>query len=239
MRGPMTFVIRPGLFLFLAMLIPAHPAPHNATGSFTIDQVMSAPFASSLMSAPTGAKVAWLLNEGGRRNVWVASAPDWKGRKITNFDADDGQEIDDLVWAPDGKYLLFAHGGDFEMGRDNPNPASSPEKPEQAIWMVMLDGSPTKKLTEGHEPAISPNGGMVAFVRGGQIFTMKSSGEDAKSAVNMKGSPSGLRWSPDGAALAFVSGRRDHSFIAIYTPSDKRLRYIDPTIDKDSNPVWS
>jgi dipeptidyl aminopeptidase/acylaminoacyl peptidase len=235
----MAFVIRPGLFLFLAMLIAAAAPAHKTTGSFTIDQVMSAPFASSLMPAPNGAKVAWLLNEGGRRNVWVASAPDWKGHKITNFDADDGQEIDDLVWAPDGKYLLFAHGGDFEMGRDNPDPASNPEKPEQAIWMARLDGASVKKLTEGRGPAISPKGDMVAFLRAGQIFTMKPSGEGAKSAVNLKGSASGLRWSPDGAALAFVSGRGDHSFIVIYRPGDKKLQYLDPTVDSDSNPVWS
>jgi dipeptidyl aminopeptidase/acylaminoacyl peptidase len=235
----MTFVIRIALVLFLATSIVAGPAAHDAAGSFTIEQVMSAPFASSVLPAPTGAKVAWLLNEGGRRNVWVASAPDWKGRKITNFNADDGQEINDLVWGPDGKYLLFARGGDFEMGRDNPDPASSPEKPEQAIWMATLDGSPAKKLTEGRGPAISTKGGVVAFLRAGQIFTMKPSGEGVKSAVNLKGSASGLLWSPDGAALAFVSGRGDHSFIVIYTPGDKKVRYLDPTVDSDSNPVWS
>jgi dipeptidyl aminopeptidase/acylaminoacyl peptidase len=235
----MRSVIRAALFFCLTTLIRANPAAHGSTGSFTIDQVMSAPFASSLIPAPSGAKVAWLLNERGRRNVWVASAPDWKGRKVTNFEADDGQEIDDLAWAPDGKYLLFAHGGDFEMGRDNPDPASNPEKPEQAIWMVTLEGAPAKKLTEGRGAAISPKGDMVAFLRGGQIFTMKPSGEGVKSAVNLKGSASGLHWSPDGTALAFVSGRGDHSFIVIYSPGEKKLRYLDPTVDSDSNPVWS
>lgn len=229
----------PLFFQLFAGIVLASSAAHGTTASFTIDQVMSAPFASSPIAAPTGAKVAWLLNERGRRNVWVASAPDWKGRKVTDFNADDGQEIDDLVWAPDSKYLLFTHGGDFEMGRDNPDPASSPEKPEQAIWMAPLDGSPAKKLTEGRGSAISPKGDMVAFLRAGQIFTMKPSGEGVKSAVNLKGTVSGLRWSPDGTALAFVSGRGDHSFIVIYSPGDKKLRYLDPTVDSDSNPVWS
>lgn len=235
----MTSAIRPLLFPFVVSFILASSTGRGATGSFTIEQVMSAPFASSMIPAPTGAKVAWLLNERGRRNVWVASAPDWKGRKVTSFDADDGQEIDDLVWAPDSNYLLFARGGDFEMGRDNPNPASNPEKSEQAIWKVALDRSPAKKLTEGRGPAISPKGDVVAFLRGGQIFTMKSSGEDVKSAINLKGSANGLRWSPDSAALAFVSGRHDHSFIVIYSPGDKKLRYLDPTVDQDANPVWS
>src|SRR3954453_15926061 len=98
MRDSMRSVIRAALFFCLTTLIRANPAAHGSTGSFTIDQVMSAPFASSLIPAPSGAKVAWLLNERGRRNVWVASAPDWKGRKVTNFEADDGQEIDDLAW---------------------------------------------------------------------------------------------------------------------------------------------
>ena len=235
----MRSVMRLLVFQLLLLFLFRNPLAHAATGSFTIEQVMSAPFASSLIPAPTGPRVAWLLNERGRRNVWVASGPDWKGRKVTNFDMDDGQEINDLAWAPDGKYLLFARGGDFEMGRDNPNPASISEKPEQAIWTVAIDGSPSKRLTEGHGPAISPKGDVVAFLRGGQIFTMKPSGEGAKSAVNLKGTASGPRWSPDGTALAFVSGRGDHSFIVIYTPADKSLRYLDPTVDKDSNPVWS
>jgi dipeptidyl aminopeptidase/acylaminoacyl peptidase len=235
----MRSVIRPLLFPYLISFVLASPGAHSATGSFRIEQVMSAPFASSLISAPSGAKVAWLLNERGQRNIWVANAPDWKGRKVTSFNTDDGQEIDDLVWAPDGKYLLFARGGDFEMGRDNPDPASAPEKPEQAIWRVTLDGSPAKKLTEGRGPAISPKGDMVAFLRGGQIFTMKPSGEGVKSAANLKGSTSGLQWSPDSTALAFVSGRGDHSFVVIFTPGEKSLRYLDPTVDRDSNPVWS
>ncbi len=62
------------------------------------------------------------MNKAGR-NVWVASAPDWKGRKVTSFNDDDGQEIAELSWAPQADYLLFTRGGDFEMGRDNPNPS--------------------------------------------------------------------------------------------------------------------
>ena len=40
--------------------------------SFTLEQVMSAPFPSELTAAPGGGKVAWVLNERGARNVWIA-----------------------------------------------------------------------------------------------------------------------------------------------------------------------
>ena len=207
--------------------------------SFTVDQIMSAPFASSPIVAPKTARVAWLLNERGARNIWVAEAPTWRARKLTSFDKDDGQEIAELAWAPDSTYLLFVRGGDFETGGDNPNPDLNPGKPDQSIWSVTMDGSPAKKLTEGHEPAISPQGDSVAFLRGGQILTMKPSGGEATLAVSQKGSANGLRWSPDGQQLAFISNRRTHSFVGIYTPSTKMLRYLDPSVDHDSNPVWS
>ncbi len=236
----MKILNRLSVFFSVTCLFAAAPAP-AANASFTIDQIMSAPFASSPIAAPTGSRVAWLLNERGQRNIWVASAPDWKGHKVTNFPTDDGQDIDQLAWAPDGSYLLFTHGGDFENGGENPNPDLSAAKPDQAIWFVSMDGSAAKKLTEGREPAISPKGDVVAFVRAGQIFMMNSSGEGAKAAVIQRttATVANLKWSPDGSELAFVSGRRDHSFIGLYIPADKSLKYLDASTDRDSDPAWS
>ena len=213
----------------------------GADASFNIDQVMSAPFASNLVAAPGGNRVAWLLNESGRRNIWIAEAPTWKGRRVTNFNRDDGQDIADFAWAPNGSYLLFARGGDFENGGENPNPDWSPAKPEQAIWSAAMDGTPAKKLTEGQAPVISPKGDLVAFVRNGQIFTMTPTGGNVKSAVVERSTAKAenLQWSPDGSMLAFVSTRGNHSFIGLYTPSDHNLRYLDASVDRDSEPVWS
>ncbi len=221
----------------LGILLAA--ACFGGQASFTIDNALSAPFATSPLPSPTGAKVAWLLNERGQRNIWVASGPDWNGHKITAFNNDDGQEIAEVVWSPDGSYLLFARGGDFETNGDNPNPDLSPAKPDQSVWSAALDGSPAKKLTEGHAPVISPKGDSVAFLRAGQIYLMKPSGQEPTLAVSQKGAASDLQWSPDGRYLAFVSTRREHSFIGIYTPADKSLRYLDGSVDRDSNPVWS
>ncbi|HKS71763.1 MAG TPA: S9 family peptidase, partial [Terriglobales bacterium] len=47
------------------------------------------------------------------------------------------------------------------------------------------------------------------------------------------------RWSPDGRQIAFVSDRGDHSFIAIYDFGRENVRYLAPSVDRDSSPRWS
>ncbi len=223
---------------FVAAFAPAILA---SSGSFTIEQIMSAPFATGMTAAPGKAAVAWIENEGGRRNIWEARAPDWKGRKLTSFMQDDGQEIADITWSPDGSYLLFARGGDFENGGENPNPDLSPKKPDQSIWRVETNGGPATKLTLGRAPQISPRGKEVIFVRGGQIFSLEMNKPKAEAVVvvEQKGSQEDPRWSPDGQAFAFVSGRGNHSFIGVYSMVDKAIRYLDPSVDSDQSPVWS
>jgi len=39
--------------------------------SFTVEQILSAPFPSQLTAAETGARVAWVFNLKGAQNVWV------------------------------------------------------------------------------------------------------------------------------------------------------------------------
>jgi dipeptidyl aminopeptidase/acylaminoacyl peptidase len=229
--------------LLCSLLVPSlFGAPDRP---FTIAQVMSAPFASTPLAAPNAAKVAWVENAEGKRNVWVAEAPDWTGHPVTAFNADDGQDIDDLAWAPDASYLLFVRGGDFEhVGTGNPNPNWNPTRPPQQIWYVAIGGSKhdPKILTEGHAPSVSSKG-TIAFLRAGQIFLLKVGGDnqksEAKNVVTQAGQQNNLRWSPDGSELAFVSARGNHSFIGVYNPSEDKLRYFDASVDRDSDPSWS
>jgi dipeptidyl aminopeptidase/acylaminoacyl peptidase len=46
-------------------------------------------------------------------------------------------------------------------------------------------------------------------------------------------------WSPDGAHLAFVTNRGDHSFVGVYDVNPPALRYLEPSTDFDSEPEWS
>lgn len=207
--------------------------------AFTLEQVMSAPFASELTAAPGGKAVAWVLFEQGKRNIYIAEAPGWQGRKATAFTEDDGQEISQLVWLRDGSTLYFTRGGDFEMQRDNPNPDLSVTKPEQAIWVLRLDGSTPKKLADGSAAEICSKQNRVFYLKNGQIWQMSADGSASNQAVALKGKASDLTCSPDGVQLAFVDERQSHSLIGLYSVTGHSLRYLDPGVDHDDNPIWS
>ncbi len=227
-----TSPLAPTLLLTAATLLAEKP--------FTLEQALSNPFPESLVAAPAGGSVAWEMNARGARNIWVALPPDYRGHKVTNFTEDDGQDINQLRWAPDGRAIVFVHGGDFDMGREVPNPRSNPEGVEQAVWIVSLDGGNPRKLGEGYAPAISPKGDRVAFLSKGQIWWAPLDGhEKAGQAVHARGTAQALRWSPDGSRLAFVSSRGDHAFIGVFDPAAKSVAYVDPSVDRDGEPVWS
>ena len=142
----------------LAILIVCSAALAAPTKSFTLEQIMSAPFPTDLTAAPKGGTVAWVLDQNGARNIWVAEAPDYKGRRLTNYRDDDGQEIAQIAWTPDGRSVVFVRGGDFETFQDNPNPASLPQGVEQDIWIVPVSGGTPRKIAEGSQPAVSADG---------------------------------------------------------------------------------
>jgi dipeptidyl aminopeptidase/acylaminoacyl peptidase len=225
---------------FLAIAVAPLALQAAPAKRFTLEQVMSAPFPTDLTAAPKGGAVAWVLDQQGARNIWVAEAPAYKGRRITNYNADDGQEIDQITWSPDGRSLIFVRGGDFEMHRSNPNPASLPQGVEQDTWIIPLAGGSPRKLAEGNSPAVSPKGDRMAFLKKGEVWSITLD-ENAKPAqmFHARGQADELSWSPDGSRLAFSTTRSDHAFIAVYNVDQPGLTYLEPSVDRDSNPVWS
>jgi dipeptidyl aminopeptidase/acylaminoacyl peptidase len=226
--------------LALAVLIPAGPTAARAQQPFTLEQVMSAPFPDELVAAPAGGAVAWVFNDRGARNIWVAAPPEYRGRAVTNYPDDDGQEITDLHWAPDAKAIIYVRGGEKNERGEYPNPRSVTSGVTQAVWIVAVSGGAPRNLGEGHSPAVSPRGDRVAFVRGGQVWSASLTDTSAATQlIHARGTAGALRWSPDATHLAFVSDRGDHAFIAVYDVATKALAFLDPSTDSDGEPAWS
>ena len=208
--------------------------------SFTIDQVLGAPFPSDLTASPAGSKVAWVFDSRGARDIWIAEGPTFKARQITAYSADDGQELGDLVWTSDGTAIAYTRGGDANERGEIPNPTSNPAGVTQSVYVIGLSGGDPRLLGNGNSPSISPDSKTVAYLSHGQIWSAPIDGSrPGQQLVHARGTAEELRWSPDGSSLAFTSLRGDHSFIGVYSLAGKELHFLDPSVDRDNSPAWS
>ena len=68
--------------------------------SFSVADVLSAPFPSNLVSTTDGEMLAWIFNQEGKRNIWIAEGTDFKVRRLTNYLDDDGQIVEPIYYVP-------------------------------------------------------------------------------------------------------------------------------------------
>ncbi|HEV8118828.1 MAG TPA: S9 family peptidase, partial [Thermoanaerobaculia bacterium] len=148
---------------------------------FTIEQALSAPFPSDLTAAPSGGAVAWVFNDRGIRNIWIADPPGYRGRKVTAYAEDDGLEITDLSITPDGKRIVYVRGSGANRRGEVPNPTSRADGTEQAVFAVPTSGGEPRRLAVGRGVAVAPKGDQAAYVaRVGdkdQVFLIGLEGE--------------------------------------------------------------
>ena len=207
---------------------------------FSIEQVLSSPFPSDLMANPNGNDIAWVFNSEGRRNIWLADLDDNTTLELTSFTEDDGQAISNLTFDPMHNRIIFVRGGAPNRRGEIPNPTSDPKGSERLLMSVRMQaGSMLDTIGPGSAPAISPDGQLLAFIRGGQVWFYELNDGNSYQAFTIRGSAGNLSWSPNGQQLAFVSRRGDHSFIGIYDRSEALITYIAPSVDQDGSPVWS
>src|SRR5688500_15288595 len=190
---------------------PPQGRPRDTQGPFSISQVKSYPFPTGLTAARTGARIAWALNEQGRRNIWVAEGPAFAPRRLTTYMADDGQDLTSVSVSPDGKYVVYLRGGDFGSNFDDAmpvNPAATPAMPKVQIWSVPFAGGEPAALGEGESPVISSNSDVVAFERDRQIWVVPIDGSAAaRKLFTARGSNGGAVWSPAATPPACLATR--------------------------------
>jgi dipeptidyl aminopeptidase/acylaminoacyl peptidase len=197
--------------------------------SFTLEQIMNSPFPTQLV-APEGASsnqaspVAWVFNDKGSDNVWIASPPDYVGRQVTHYSGDDGQRIVSLKITHDGKTLVYARGSELNRVERSANPQSLTAQPKQQVWAVDVDSGEPRLLgdmgceREGCED-IQLSGGEDHYA----VWEAKHelwiapvhgpAGVTAKQLTDIRGDVSWPQWS--GNRIAFRVDRQSHSLIAI------------------------
>jgi len=212
---------------------------------FSLQQVLSAPYASELTAAPVGDRFAWVENAEGHHNLWLGS-PRTPAHQITIFDQDDGLDIYSLTWSPDASVIAFTRTTEDGPDDKPANPAHLQHVLEPEIWLAPVAGPvATAPTVQGRSPLFSKDGHTLFFIRDRSIWSLTLSPKAAQPAqlVFDHGRASSLTLSPDGNLLAFIStrgtGQREHSFLALFDLRQHTLTFPAASTGNDSAPAFS
>src|SRR5215831_15562574 len=89
------------------------------------------------------------------------------------------------------------------------------------------------------DPSISPDGSEIAFVSGGDIWSVAAGGGDAHLLVSHPATESKPLYSPDGRKLAFVSTRTGNGDIYVLTLDTGELKRLTFDDGMDQLDAWS
>ena len=180
----------------------------------------------------------------GKPQLWIMPADGGEARQLTYLRDGAG----DPVWMPDGLSVIFsAEAGDADDGEAENAPLKEKKIPavrtidrlwhrldghgwnyerRSHLYQVSTSGGDPRRLTDGDwddgAPAVSPDGGRLAFVSdrsaerwqwpGGDIWVM----ELKPGAIPRRLTDESLEcrapaWSPDGRSIGYLGSKRRHS----------------------------
>lgn len=248
-----------GLALAVALAIPHAGRAQVVAGEPAtavppaLARIKRYPFPTELSAATaSGARrIAWAVDDEGRRNVYAAEGPDFAARRLTPYATDDGQELTSVTITADGAHVLYVRGGEHSGNWDDlvpVNPTAAPLGAHLGLWTVPFAGGTPRLVADGgDEPSASPRGDVVAFVKERAIWTAPADGSrPARRSVAVRGTLGDLHWSPDGTRLAFVADRGDHAFVGVWalpaagdTTAAGTVRWVAPATARDGSPRWA
>ena len=155
--------------------------------------------------SPDGREIAFIrARDGGEREIVVVPAIGGSEQQLAQFD---GHEVAGLVWSPDGAMLAVS-------AQDIPDgPFSIYLLSIETLQMRQVTRPPAASRGDG-DPAFSPNGSRLAFVRragegSDDLFVVPVRGGEPERLTRDEREIAGIDWTRDGRSIVFASHRSE------------------------------
>src|SRR6266513_1545386 len=109
----------------------------------------------------------------------------------------------------------------------------------RAIASSQSNKAPADSVPSFAEPALSPDRSEIAFVSGGDIWTVPAAGGEARLLVSHPATESRPMYSPDGRKLAFTSNRTGNGDVYVLTFDTGDLKRMTFDDGNDQLDAWS
>lgn len=220
------------------------PPPARRGDSYRFQDLLAAPISYTPVPSGDGRSIAYVTWEATDRAINFMRVGD-HARRVVRYPDDDGIELSQVAVSREGGAIAYVRGGAPNSQGEIPNPRSLPDPPKREVWVVRSGSSEKPQvLGEGTAPRFSPDDRMLVWLDGRTVMSasltwagngrLKDVGEP-RPLFTPAGTPSVLRFSPDGGKLAYQSG----SGVEVYDIASGTTWAVERPGGSDAAPVWS
>src|SRR6266481_4377208 len=147
-----------------------------------------------------GTRIFFLQRDGGHWNLMQTSVEGGNAEKI----AAPFENTRLFAISPDHSQFLI---GEFTRHDD-----------EMPLWLWPVQGGEPRRMGEavGHDPAWSPDGSQIIYVRGRSLYTIHPDATQLRELAHGPGLPHFPAWSPDGETIRFNMDKREDGTQAVW-----------------------
>src|SRR4051794_2913272 len=218
--------------------------PVRTNDVFTVADILQAPIAYGPEASGDGRSIAYITREATARRIYFMRSGT-PSRRVVDYPNDDGRELSQLAVSRAGGAIAYVRDSSPNSAGEILNPGSDVDTPHRLVYVVASRSSVPRLLGDGLAPAFKPDDSMLVWDNGRSVMSatlswdseghLTDAGTPAPLFTVASGTPSNLRFSPDGTKLMYTRSNG----VELFDMAAHTTAAVAHTGASDATPVWS